>query len=333
MPLVLFVIMNFMIVLAAIVQCHGPSAFRSGLFFGVTVDPEFPRTEDARRIIWRYRRPIIVMAFLSTAALWLAIPRLGGATAPLTASAIVTIDIATGFFSMAAAARQVRPFAKPHSFTRTALSTLRSRSLPGGWLLFAGPMLILGGLRLWLFSRKASIPPANYGTALAILFVGFVGSALYMWKGWLVTFRMRSIRPGTENGGTRRLSYWLRLLIGYFFVFIAVNTTVLLLYMSEMTAAHRWWFVSSMVVGWVAYLVGIFWGAKAIRIKSASPTATGDSTPDECWKYGMFYYNPDDPAFVVESRLGPLGCSTNFANRWSWAASFGLVAVPILIRL
>jgi len=281
MPLLMFVISNSVIVLAAIVQWHGPSAFRSGLFFGVTVDSEFPRTEDARRIIWRYRRPIIVMAFVSAAALWLAIPRLSGAAAPLTASAIVMIDVAAGFFSMAAASRHVRAFAKPHSVTRTAPLTPRPRSLPGGWLLFAGPMLILGGLRLWLFARKASIPPANYRAALAMLLVAFVGSALYMWKGWLVTFRMRSIRPGKENGGTRRISYWLRLLIGYFFVFIAVNTTVLLLYMSEMTAAHRWWFVSSMVVGWVAYLVvGIFWGAKAIRIKSASPTATGDSTPD-----------------------------------------------------
>ena len=70
MPLAMFVIMSFGIVLAAIVQCYGPSAFRSGLFFGVTVDPEFPRTEEARRIIWRYRRPIIVIAFVSTAVLW-----------------------------------------------------------------------------------------------------------------------------------------------------------------------------------------------------------------------------------------------------------------------
>ena len=143
---------------------------------------------------------------------------------------------------------------------------------------------------------------------------------------------MRAIRPGTENGRTRRISYWVRLLIAYFFVFFAVNTAVF--HVSEITGARGRWFAPIMVAGWVAYLV-IFMvlAAKAIRIKGASPTATGDSIPDACWKYGMFYYNPDDPAFVVESRLGPLGCDMNLGNRWSWVVSFGLVAVPILIRL
>jgi len=332
MPVLMFVIMSFVIVGVVTVQCLGPVAFRPGLFFGVTVDPEFSSTEDARRIIWRYRRPIIASFFVCMAALWLVVPRLTGVAAPLTASGIVMIDITVGMFSMAATARHVRPFAKPHSSTRTASLTPRTRTLPGGWLPFAGPMLILGGLRLWLFAREASIPPATYRAALTMLLVGFVCGALYMWVGWLVAFRMRAIRPGTENGRTRRISYWVRLLIAYFFVFFAVNTAVF--HVSEITGARGRWFAPIMVAGWVAYLViFVVLAAKAIRIKGASPTATGDSTPDACWKYGMFYYNPDDPAFVVESRLGPLGCDMNLGNRWSWVVSFGLVAVPILIRL
>lgn len=331
MPVLMFVIMSFVIVGVAIVQCMGPVAFRPGLFFGVTVDPEFFRTEDARRIIWRYRRPIIASFFVCMAALWLVVPRLTGVASPLTASGIVMIDITVGMFSMAATARHVRPFARPHSSTRTASLTPRTKTLPGGWLPFAGPMLILGGLGLWLSARGASIPPSTYRAALTLLLVGFVSGGLYMWMAWLVTFRMRTLRPGTENGMTRRISYWVRLLIAYFFVFFAVNTAVF--HVSEITGARGRWFVPSMLVGWVAYLV-IFMvlAAKAIRIKGAR-TATGDSTPDACWKCGMFYYNPDDPAFVVESRLGPLGCDMNLGNRWSWVVSFGLVAIPILIRL
>src|SRR5262249_38658736 len=98
MPLVLFVVMSLGIVAAALVQCKGPSALRPGLFFGVTVDPEFVRSEEARRIVWGYRRPIIAMAVVCTAALWLAVPRLSGIAAPLTASAVVTIDVMTGIF-------------------------------------------------------------------------------------------------------------------------------------------------------------------------------------------------------------------------------------------
>jgi len=332
MPLLMFVVMSFGIILAAIVQCKGPSAFRSGLFFGVTVDPEFPRTEEAQRIIWRYRRPIIVMAFVSTAALWLVVPRLSGVAAPLTASVIVMIDIAAGMFSMAAASKHVRAYAKPHSVTRTASLTPRAKKLPGGWLPFAGPMLILGGLRLWLFVRKASIPPLNYRAALTLLLVGFVASALYMWVAWLVAFRMRAIRPSTENGGTRRISYWVRLLIAYCAAFFAVNMIVL--YMSEITPARGRWFLTSWLVGWVAYIVTfLVLAAKGIRIKNASPAATGDSTPDECWKYGMFYCNPDDPAFLVESRLGAIGVDMNLGNRWSKIVAVGLVTVPLLLWL
>jgi len=33
-------------------------------------------------------------------------------------------------------------------------------------------------------------------------------------------------------------------------------------------------------------------------------TIVGDRTPDACWYWGFYYYNPDDPALLVESRFG-----------------------------
>lgn len=38
----------------------------------------------------------------------------------------------------------------------------------------------------------------------------------------------------------------------------------------------------------------------------------------EAWKWGLFYYNPGDPALFVEKKHG-VGWTLNFANRWSWA--------------
>ena len=43
----------------------------------------------------------------------------------------------------------------------------------------------------------------------------------------------------------------------------------------------------------------------------------GDRTPDACWKWGMFYINPNDPALFVEKRFG-IGYTVNLGNRWSW---------------
>ena len=53
------------------------------------------------------------------------------------------------------------------------------------------------------------------------------------------------------------------------------------------------------------------------RSGSAAESARGH--PDDCWKYGVFYFNRDDPALFVPKRLGlNFGYTLNFANRWSW---------------
>ncbi|MEN1761642.1 DUF1648 domain-containing protein [Anoxynatronum sibiricum] len=69
-------------------------------------------------------------------------------------------------------------------------------------------------------------------------------------------------------------------------------------------------------------LVGIFvtaWftGQSAERVKvEASENADPNLLPvddDHYWKWGMFYFNPDDPTFWVEKRFG-IGWTLNFAN-------------------
>ena len=53
--------------------------------------------------------------------------------------------------------------------------------------------------------------------------------------------------------------------------------------------------------------------------RSGSASESGRGNPDDCWKYGVFYFNRDDPALFVPKRFGlNLGYTLNFANRWSW---------------
>jgi Family of unknown function (DUF5808) len=51
-----------------------------------------------------------------------------------------------------------------------------------------------------------------------------------------------------------------------------------------------------------------------------------DPTPDECWKGGMIYYNPDDAALFVQRRDG-MGLTFNMANRWSWLIQGSLIMI------
>jgi uncharacterized membrane protein len=59
----------------------------------------------------------------------------------------------------------------------------------------------------------------------------------------------------------------------------------------------------------------------------------GDRTPDQCWKGGLIYYNPDDPALWVEKRFG-VGWTVNCGNPRSWLLLGGLLlfamGVPLL---
>lgn len=66
---------------------------------------------------------------------------------------------------------------------------------------------------------------------------------------------------------------------------------------------------------------------------AAQPKDPPEPTPDECWKGGgVIYYNPDDPALMVEKRFGA-GYTFNFANRWSWVLLGSLVLIVLSIFL
>jgi uncharacterized membrane protein len=56
------------------------------------------------------------------------------------------------------------------------------------------------------------------------------------------------------------------------------------------------------------------------------PTApeNGNFEKDAHWKAGFIYWNPNDPAILVPKRFG-IGCTLNFANKWSWIALIALV--------
>jgi uncharacterized membrane protein len=67
-------------------------------------------------------------------------------------------------------------------------------------------------------------------------------------------------------------------------------------------------------IGLLALVIPFVW--RLIRIGRTTGSG-GDGTPDECWKLGMFYCNPADPAIFVEKRFG-IGYTFNFGNSAMW---------------
>jgi uncharacterized membrane protein len=334
----MLVLMTIGIAGAAVLQCLGHIAFRPGIFFGVTVDPDFRNTEAAHRILWRYRRPVIVGAALCIAALWLVVSRLTGLAVFLAFTALIIIEVSVAIVSMAATTRHVRPFAKPLTATRTVSLQPRHRTLPGGWLPFAGPMLIVGAARLLLFLRRDGIPPQTYQNASTLLLAPFLFNVFFMWAAWWAIFRTRQINAegpaATAENADRRGMYWLRLAIAYFFTLfmIAANSAVV----RPVPPADSRWHGVILISMWVAFgaIVAVLVIRKQKRAQDTPGAApAGDSTPDECWKFGLFYYNPDDPALVVETRAGRFGSDLNWGNKQSWVVAAVILAAPFVIRL
>ncbi|HET8552521.1 MAG TPA: DUF5808 domain-containing protein [Gammaproteobacteria bacterium] len=57
-----------------------------------------------------------------------------------------------------------------------------------------------------------------------------------------------------------------------------------------------------------------------------------DQTPDDCWKWAIFYVNRDDPRILVP-KLSGLGFTLNFGRKISYlvvAALVALVAFPLV---
>jgi uncharacterized membrane protein len=70
----------------------------------------------------------------------------------------------------------------------------------------------------------------------------------------------------------------------------------------------------------------------ADRAGQTNSTAVGDGAPDECWKFGMFYFNADDAALWVEKRAG-IGYTMNFAHVSAWIIMALILLVPLTLGL
>ena len=62
-----------------------------------------------------------------------------------------------------------------------------------------------------------------------------------------------------------------------------------------------------------------------------SNVAVGDRTLDRYWKLGLFYFNGNDSAVIVEKRWG-LGYRLNFARPTAWIIVM-LVMLGVLIPI
>jgi uncharacterized membrane protein len=326
----------FPIVLLAILLHWMPLWRRSGVWFGVTVPPDFGNEPEARETLRLYRLETWGLSF---GALLLAFAGGQWEAAWMPAAAVVLQTVgATAAFALAR--RRILPYAQRMASVRSASVGLTREGFPGGAASALVPFSVLIAAGVYLRANWQRIParfPMHWGASGTpdrwgsptwqnvygplLICAPLVGLLLLL--GWAILRGSPRARVAATADWTARLRRANLLLLiaitwGISVMFGAISLSPLFA-PREMPGAMVW-FPMALLLGTI-----FVFGWRMIRI-SQEPRSGSDGTPDECWKLGQFYYNPDDPALMVERRFG-IGYTVNFGNRLSWL----LMGVLLLI--
>lgn len=106
--------------------------------------------------------------------------------------------------------------------------------------------------------------------------------------------------------------------------FLSQSLLVLQLMLPNMSAEGQWWFV---IITLTLTLLSVSFLPLVYILGTRRLTAKGSVLNDnQHWVWGMFYYNPTDPALFVEKRLG-IGFTLNMAKTMSWVILVGFLLI------
>jgi uncharacterized membrane protein len=312
-------------------SCHFiPRSTRPNLFFGVTVDRDFPRSEDGRRLLWRHT----VGVWCSTAV------AVAAAIADIQPLFVLLLFLTGMGISFIVAYRSALRYRTIPSAVVEIDMTVPPERIPGGAVVLLLPFALLVCLGLWVLSPAhplggdlithwAATGPDHWvrATPRAVLVrlaragfwcLIFVVLALGIMHG---SRRVSAAGPAvaTERRFRRRVAQFI-LLCEYFVVLLALL---------NVTQAPRFIFLG-VSVGFAMILATLVvslvrMGQGGSRLSTQAMMPVGDRLRDEFWKWGVFYFNRRDRAVFVERRTG-VGYTLNFGSVWSWVLLGTIIA-------
>jgi uncharacterized membrane protein len=306
-----------------------PKWTRPDLYFAVTVRRDFVSTPEARRILRQYWLEVAIHTIIA-----LGLATLVGLNTGRAVPVALFWQIIGFSWAMARAHRATSEYHSAPDPVREVTLSARPRRLPGGWLLTLGPFVILAASSIYAVFAWDRLPAriaVHWGVHGADRWVdktplnvaGLLGLSASACLGFfLLSYGIlhwsRRISATGERAQSESLfrdgTLWLMLVLQY----VVVVPVVILAFWPETPAAWLWPMLA-IAVSVVALLALIRMGQGGSRVAQMAEEGppVGDHTPDSAWKWGQFYYNPSDPALIVEKRFG-LGYTLNFGNRWSW---------------
>jgi uncharacterized membrane protein len=342
-----------LIFLIAVLFHYLPDITRPDIFFAITVDPAFRTSEEARPILRQFRIAMWANSIVAIAIVWLGTAQ-GNEWIPL-------IGVLWQVVAMLPAFLRARKQTMPHSVAptthREAALTPRSKVSIGFALLLFGPFAILAACALYLKANWDRLPehfPVHWGMngepngwatrsisgVYGPLLMAFIICALLASFSYAIMIWTRHVWASDPQAQAesrfRHAQVGVLLLVEYFVAatLCAVPLLALRGNVNQMPGALP------VIIGTFIFVLAIIavliytgqGGARLVKSTNAAasdakPTpVAGDRTPNQCWKAGMFYVNPDDPALLVEKRFG-IGYTLNFGHPAAWLLLSLILAV------
>jgi uncharacterized membrane protein len=309
-----------------------PQFTRPSVFFGVTVDAAFRTTRAARLILRDYRIALWSSAVAAGAFIWV-----------LHRGSVAFIVYGIGVCAAQVAAHR---HALIHATTRSTtievdLSAPKER-LPGGLLVALLPFVALSGLGVWAVSHIDVLPsrvPVHWGfygpnrwlitsprAIIGLLAMHALICLLLTSSALAVLHWSRRVSASGPSAAAerqfRRRAVLLLLTVEYFTILPPVFSLL-----QAPVSAMKAWSVALLLTILIFVISLMRAGQGGARLPTAVLRPVGDRTADARWIGGLIYFNPTDPALLVERRMG-VGWTLNLGNPWSWAP---LVAVAVVV--
>jgi len=320
-----------------------PDLMRPGLFFGVTVDPQFRQSQLGRGIRRRYSIAIGIATVIAIAvAVTAALAAAGAAWAPTQLSWALPLLVAVGAFAWAN--RATRPHAAQRASVVQVELSMKPEPTAAVAVAFAVPIASLAALGAWVAHHWGDIPsrlavhwsfvgldrwvattPVSVATLLVVDTVICLLLALLAWGVFHGSRRVATSGEAAQQERRFRMRIVILLLIAAYWVVFPAWGSLL----GFSAAAMRLWsfiWPMTMLALLARLLLAGQGGSRGVTPDSGAPL--GDRADDRYWVWGLIYFNRGDPAFLVEKRFG-VGYTFNFAHPFAWAMLAVIAAITL----
>ncbi len=299
-----------------------PNMTRRGILFAVPVGSEFRKTETARRSMAAFRALVGCVAIACVCGLLLS-PE--SALGPLAVAEPLIILLTSGLGFFWQNRRLARFSVQQPSGPREARLSDWDDRLPWFAWLATGPFGIIAAAAVFLKLNWERLParfPVHWGVDgqpnrwSERSTHGVYGPLLFAIElcVWLLIMAIAGWF-GARRSRFRRLMLGAMIGIEYVLGLVFAGISV-----APLIHIPMWLLVFGPMLFMIPMLI-----IMARNISEPGEIAM-EPTPNECWKAGVIYYNPNDAALFLEKRTG-LGYTLNFGNRWSWVLMLGLALV------